>query len=111
MRKLDSARESWEALKQYETLPALKQATRLDDHHRSAPTLGLRSACWKAFLLFDDVDTAAWPRTLSSTRSAYNSLRMHFLRRLENPDEVADPLSEETDVSHAPSHTTSSPGT
>lgn len=98
MRSLADAKSSWEELKQYPSLADLKEAVRLDGHI-SAPNNGLRSACWKAFLLFDNLDIAAWPRTLLSSRSAYTSLRMHFLRHLENPDEQADPLSEETDVS------------
>lgn len=98
MRSLDSARDGWEELKQYRDIQALRIAVRLDGHS-SAPSSGLRSACWKAFLLFEDIDTAQWPRTLLSSRSAYNSLRMHFLRQIENPDEHADPLSDETDVS------------
>jgi TBC1 domain family protein 5 len=99
MRSLDSAREGWSQLKQYKHLPPLRTAVRLDGHS-SAATTGLRSASWKAFLLFEDLDTPTWPRTLLSSRSAYNSLRMHFLRAIENPDEHADPLSNEaTDVS------------
>lgn len=101
MRSLADAKQSWEELQQYPSLADLKEAVRLDGHI-SAPNNGLRSACWKAFLLFDNVDTASWPRTLLSSRSAYNSLRLHFLRHLENPDEQADPLSEETDVSSCP---------
>lgn len=98
MRSLADAKQSWEELKQYPSLAELKEAVRLDGH-LSAPNNGLRSACWKAFLLFDNVDIASWPRTLQSSRSAYNSLRLHLLQHLENPDEHADPLSEETDVS------------
>lgn len=98
MRRLADAKESWQELQQYPSLAELKEAVRLDGHI-SAPNNGLRSACWKAFLLFDNVDTASWPRTLLSSRSAYNSLRLHFLRHIENPEEQADPLAEETDVS------------
>jgi TBC1 domain family protein 5 len=98
MRRLAEAKQSWQELQQYPSLAELKEAVRLDGH-LSVPNNGLRSACWKAFLLFDNVDTASWPRTLLSSRSAYNSLRLHFLRHIENPDEQADPLSEETDVS------------
>ncbi|KAM0719954.1 hypothetical protein Q7P37_004089 [Cladosporium fusiforme] len=96
MRSLADAKISWDELKRYPSLADLKEAVRLDGHI-SAPNNGLRSACWKAFLLFDNIDIASWPRTLLSSRSAYNSLRMHFLRHLENPEEQADPLSEETD--------------
>jgi TBC1 domain family protein 5 len=62
---------------------------------------GLRSACWMAFLLFDTLDATVWQKTLTSSRSAYDSLRSHFLRFIENPDEVNlgfDPLSQDSEV-------------
>lgn len=101
MRTLDSARESWQELQQYSTLTELKQGVRLDGKS-SVATAGGRSACWKAFLIFESVDSTTWLKTLSSSRSAYNSLKAHFMRHLDNPDELAanyDPLSETTDVS------------
>lgn len=101
MRTLDSARESWQELKSHHSLPDLKQGVRLDGKS-SVATLGCRSACWKVFLVFESVDTSTWMKTLSSSRSAYNSLKSHFLRHIENPDELAanyDPLSETSDVS------------
>jgi TBC1 domain family protein 5 len=101
MRGLDDARAAWEEVRQYQSLRDLKEAVRLDGD-LSIATAGGRSTCWKLFLLFDSLETATWVRTLSSTRSAYNSLRTHFLRHIENPDELTtgyDPLSGETDVS------------
>lgn len=101
MRTLDSARESWQELQQYSTLNELKQGVRLDGKS-SAVSAGGRSACWKTFLIFESVDSSTWLKTLSSSRSAYNSLKSHFLRHLENPDDLAanyDPLSEQGDVS------------
>lgn len=101
MRDLDTARNSWQALKHYLTLPELREAVRLDGQF-SIATDGCRSACWKTFLLFETLDTSTWTRTLSSTRSAYNSLRSHFLRHIENLDEIdreEDPLSESNEVS------------
>lgn len=101
MRSLDQAKVSWEEFRQYSTLKDLKEAIRLDGDS-SIATNGGRSACWKAFLLFEDLDTSSWIRTLSSTRSAYNSLKTHFLRHIENPDELGagyDPLSGEAEVS------------
>ena len=100
MRSLDSARDSWQELKRYHSLSELKEAARLDGH-TSACSAGLRSACWKAFLLFDTLETPQWPRTLQSSRSAYNSLRMHFMRDVENADDLEanfDPLNEQKDV-------------
>lgn len=101
MRSLDSARDAWKAFKQYESLQQLKNAVRLE-RESSIATEGCRSACWKVFLLFDGMNASTWPRTLSSSRSAYDSLKTHFLRHLDNPDELAatyDPLTEETHVS------------
>ena len=101
MRTLEQASQSWQELKNYASLKELGEAVRLDGHTSAVASAGLRSACWKAFILLESVDTAEWPKTLASTRSAYNSLRMHFLRHLEDPDELEgdyDPLNEETDV-------------
>jgi len=99
MRSLQDASASWQDLKQYKTLNDLQEAVRLDGGHTSpAASSGLRSACWKTFLLFDSVDTLTWPRTLASPRSAYNSLRMHFLSQLDNQDELSDPMDDEADV-------------
>ncbi|KAK5693845.1 hypothetical protein LTR17_024971 [Elasticomyces elasticus] len=91
MRSLADATASWQELKQYKTLTGLQESVRLDGGHISpAVNAGLRSASWKTFLLFDSVDTTTWPKTLAASRSAYNSLRMHFLRQLENEDELDD---------------------
>ncbi|KAL8689531.1 MAG: hypothetical protein Q9218_004818 [Villophora microphyllina] len=56
---------------------------------------GLRSVCWKAFLLFENLDKSTWAKTLSDSRSAYGALRDHFLKDIEHPDDisVADPLT------------------
>lgn len=100
MRSLEQARESWQELSRYKSLRDLKDAVRLDAGS-SAATRGLRSACWKAFLLCDSVDVAEWQRTLASSRSAYNSLRAHFFRYIDNPYDVGaghDPLSQDAEV-------------
>ncbi|KAK1088905.1 hypothetical protein LTR48_001090 [Friedmanniomyces endolithicus] len=98
MRSLQDASASWQDLKQYKNLKDLQEAVRLDGGHSSpAASSGLRSACWKTFLLFDSVDTVTWPKTLASSRSAYNSLRMHFLSQLDNQDELSDLMDDEAD--------------
>lgn len=98
MRSLQSASSSWQELKAYHSLPELREAVRLDGRSSAAASAGLRSACWKAFILFDSVETSTWPKDLAASRSAYNSLRMHFLQHLENQDEF-DPLSQDAEVS------------
>lgn len=100
MRSLESARESWRELQLYKTLPELKEAIRLESD-TSLATTGLRSACWKAFLLFESVDVAEWQRTLAASRSAYNALRSHFFRYIDHPDSLAadlDPLNQDAEV-------------
>ena len=83
--------------------------------------VGLRSICWKAsdfqipqtrapltvrllqaFLLFKSLEKSAWAKTLSDSRSAYVSLKEHFLKDLENPDDLSaeDPLTDTETVSH-----------
>ena len=82
---------------------------------------GMRSICWKvricqvslwirldkaekgvkAFLLFENLDRSTWTKTLSDSRSAYTSLREHFLRHIEHPDDLSesDPLTADETVS------------
>ncbi|KAH7049164.1 rab-GTPase-TBC domain-containing protein [Macrophomina phaseolina] len=96
MRSSRDARASWDLLDQVKTLDDLRSAVGLE----SAPTPlagGQRSVCWKAFLLFENVNRPEWPSTLAESRAVYESLRAHFLRAIENPDELEsalDPLSE-----------------
>jgi TBC1 domain family protein 5 len=100
MRSLDDAREAWLVLKTFTSVRELKDAVR-PGPKGSVAVNGLRSACWMTFLLFDTLDMTVWQKTLTSSRSAYDSLRSHFLRFIENPDEVNlgfDPLSQESEV-------------
>ncbi|GAB1731933.1 hypothetical protein NU195Hw_g9107t1 [Hortaea werneckii] len=90
MRSLESASSSWQDLKQYRSLDNLREATRIEGRSSAVASAGLRSAAWKAFLLLETLDTSTWPKTLASSRSAYDSLRMHFLQQLENQDEVGN---------------------
>jgi TBC1 domain family protein 5 len=53
------------------------------------------------FLLFQSTDVTKWRAALSDSRSAYGSLREHFLRFIENPDELGsalDPLDDDQHV-------------
>lgn len=100
MRTLDRARNSWHELQRYGSLRELKDAVRLDPH-ASAATAGLRSACWKAFLVCESLDAAEWQRKLTTSRSAYNELRTHLFRYIDNPHELEvgfDPLSQDAEV-------------
>jgi hypothetical protein len=91
MRTLEDASASWQQLKQYRNLADLRQGVRISHTALPSPIVsaGLRSATWKTFLLFQSLATAEWPKTLAASRSAYESLRSHLLRHLDNPDEVS----------------------
>lgn len=54
------------------------------------------------FLLFKDLEKSTWAKTLSDSRSAYTSLKDHFLKNIENPDDLSaeDPLTDTETVSH-----------
>ncbi|TID24236.1 hypothetical protein E2P81_ATG02539 [Venturia nashicola] len=96
MRALAAAEKYWARLSDYRDFPALKTAI-LDAHEEPQLLTGLRSVCWKIFLTFRNLDRASWPVSLTTSRSAYDSLRSHYLRAIDHPDEVstdADPLSE-----------------
>lgn len=102
MRSLNDASASWQEFKRYQTIEELKEAVRLEGRTSAATRAGLRSACWKAFLLFENVATSSWLKTLGTTRSAYDSLSVHFLHNSndqDGPPISIDPLSETTTVS------------
>jgi TBC1 domain family protein 5 len=121
MRELANALPAWEQLSKYSSLEEFKHA--LFDTEEELPTItGLRSLCWRVrllvapvhlliylslsrnvqiFLLFQNLDHKSWPASLSNSRSAYDSLRTHYLRAIEHPDEVGsavDPLSTDEEV-------------
>ncbi|KAF2433086.1 RabGAP/TBC [Tothia fuscella] len=95
MRELASALSAWNELSKYSDLADFKKAISESEDELEAVT-GLRSLCWKIFLLFQNLDQTTWSGSLDNSRSAYSSLRSHYLRAIEHPDEVstsADPLS------------------
>jgi TBC1 domain family member 5 len=95
----------------------LRQAVRDSDGPNPCQD-GLRSVCWKvrsfidcdsnqahhvgqAFLLYGPLSQSSWPKKLSDSRSAYSSLRDHFLKYIENPNDLEssiDPLADDDNV-------------
>ncbi|MCJ1377915.1 hypothetical protein MMC17_001011 [Xylographa soralifera] len=87
----------WEATFAHSSnLSDLKASVR-DGTNENPCESGLRSICWKAFLLFENLDRSTWSKTLHDSRSAYSSLRDHFLHNIEHPDDLsaADPLADD----------------
>lgn len=53
------------------------------------------------FLLCDDLDRSKWTDRLADTRSAYDSLKDHFLKYIKHPNDLqstVDPLAEDEEV-------------
>ncbi|KAL8668368.1 MAG: hypothetical protein Q9168_007001 [Polycauliona sp. 1 TL-2023] len=92
----DRLSERWAAtFGQNANISDLRKAVKATDG-QSPSVKGLRSICWKAFILFENLDKSTWTKTLTDSRSAYGTLREHFLRDIQHPDNVsADPLTAE----------------
>jgi len=62
---------------------------------------GLRSVCWKAFLLLRDTAVSQWPLVLGESRSLYDSLCEQHLKFIRHPEQLAalsfDPLTDDPD--------------
>ena len=58
----------------------------------------------QAFLLYGPLSQISWPKKLSESRTTYSSLREHFLKYIDHPDDlqsVIDPLADDDNVCHA----------
>ncbi|KAI9050154.1 hypothetical protein LZ554_006295 [Drepanopeziza brunnea f. sp. 'monogermtubi'] len=102
MRSLDESRKRWQITTGHAaSLDCLKKSVRVDSE--DSPCIsGLRSVCWKTFLLFQSTEITTWSRALVDSRGAYTSLREHFLRFIENPDEIGSALDPLDDDQHSP---------
>ncbi|TQB72433.1 hypothetical protein MPDQ_006835 [Monascus purpureus] len=98
MRTIEDARQRWDALfRGHDTISDLRNALK-SEQGTSLCSDGLRSICWKAILLFDDLDRTQWQRKISDARGAYSALREHFLKYIENPVDLSstvDPLADD----------------
>ena len=58
----------------------------------------------QAFLLFGNLDQSTWTKTLTDSRSAYTSLKEHFLKTIEDSTDapVTDPLADDEKVRRPP---------
>jgi TBC1 domain family protein 5 len=62
---------------------------------------GLRSVCWKAFLLWRNAPAEQWPELAREARAAYSALCDQHLRFIRHPEQLAaltvDPLADDPD--------------
>ncbi|KAF8864102.1 RabGAP/TBC [Acephala macrosclerotiorum] len=105
MRSLEESSKRWDfTIKHAASLDGLKRSVKIDGDDSPCIT-GLRSVCWKAFLLFQSTEVTGWSRALTDSRSAYTSLREHFLRYIEKPDELGSALDPLDDDQNSPWNT------
>ncbi|KAK5072198.1 hypothetical protein LTR64_004023 [Lithohypha guttulata] len=97
MRQYQDIEKRWSLLFNTSIGVDLKQAIK-DDGDFDPCEDGLRSICWKSFLLNGPLSKASWTRKLKDSRSGYTALRDHFLKYIDNPNNLhssADPLADD----------------
>ncbi|KAJ5846807.1 hypothetical protein N7534_010476 [Penicillium rubens] len=98
MRTIEETRKRWDILFSDNDTPSDLRAALQSEHGGNLCNDGLRSVCWKAFLLFDGLDKSEWAPKLDESRDAYRALRDHFLKYIEHPDDLestVDPLADD----------------
>ncbi|KAF5865058.1 hypothetical protein ETB97_005623 [Aspergillus alliaceus] len=98
MRGIEDTRQRWSLLFRDNTTTSDLRTTLRSEQGEKLCNDGLRSICWKAFLLFDNLDRTQWPQRISESRSAYAALKAHFMKYIEHPDDLqsaVDPLADD----------------
>ncbi|KAM5457018.1 hypothetical protein McanCB49686_003118 [Microsporum canis] len=104
MRSVEESRSLWNTTfhqPEIHSLHELKQVLEAGAKGANPCEDGLRSVCWKAILLHREIDRSQWSIQLSDSREAYTSVRQHFLKYINNPDELpstVDPLAEDAEL-------------
>ncbi|KAL4921033.1 rab-GTPase-TBC domain-containing protein [Aspergillus aurantiobrunneus] len=98
MRGIEDARQRWNTLFHHHDTPSDLRDALKSEQEDNICNDGLRSICWKAFLLFENFSRAQWPSKISEARSTYVALKEHFLKYIEHPDDLQssiDPLADD----------------
>ncbi|KAK4227732.1 TBC1 domain family member 5 [Podospora fimiseda] len=101
MRSLAEAKTRWqETFKNGSTIAELQKAVKASSSN-SPCTAGLRSICWKGFLLFPHAPAEEWHHLMQQARASYNELSEPHLRFIRHPEQLAnlpyDPLADDPD--------------
>lgn len=96
-----TARSRWEeTFKGGSSVVDLQRAVKFNGPN-SPCVAGLRSVCWKAFLLFRVAPAEQWPELLRKSRASYSALCDQHLRYIRHPEQLAalsiDPLADDPD--------------
>ncbi|KAJ0420054.1 rab-GTPase-TBC domain-containing protein [Aspergillus carlsbadensis] len=98
MRGIEDSRQRWNTLFYHRDTPSDLRDALKSEQEDDFCNDGLRSICWKAFLLFENFSRTQWPSKLSEARGAYIALKEHFLKYIEHPDDLQssiDPLADD----------------
>ncbi|KAK4123747.1 RabGAP/TBC [Parathielavia appendiculata] len=101
MRTLAETKSRWEdTFKEGSSIADLQRAVKFNGPH-SPCVAGLRSICWKAFLLWRDAPAEQWPELARESRAAYSAICGQHLRYIRHPEQLAaltiDPLADDPD--------------
>ncbi|KAJ5748570.1 uncharacterized protein N7511_010266 [Penicillium nucicola] len=100
MRTIEETRKRWDILFTDNNTTSDLRATLRSDQGGNLCDDGLRSVCWKAFLVFDGLDRNEWAAKLDESRDTYGALRDHFLKYINHPDDIdssVDPLADDAE--------------
>ncbi|KAK4106580.1 RabGAP/TBC [Parathielavia hyrcaniae] len=101
MRTLAETKSRWEGtFKEGPSIADLQRAVKFNGPD-SPCAAGLRSICWKAFLLWRYAPAEQWPELARQSRAAYSALCDRHLRYIRHPEQLAalaiDPLADDPD--------------
>ncbi|KAK4199043.1 rab-GTPase-TBC domain-containing protein [Triangularia verruculosa] len=101
MRSLAETKKRWEeTFKHGPRISDLQRAIKFNGSE-SPCVAGLRSLCWKGFLLFPNASAEEWPQLLRQLRSSYDTLCEQHLNFIRHPEQLAalpfDPLADDPD--------------
>ncbi|KAI5804343.1 rab-GTPase-TBC domain-containing protein [Geopyxis carbonaria] len=99
MRTMHDARKRWNFIfEEYNSIAALRQAALQQGPHNPCAS-GLRSICWKLFLVCSEFAPESWLVTLNSQRNTYSQLCEEHLKLLHEESALGapdiDPLAED----------------
>ncbi|KAL4950080.1 rab-GTPase-TBC domain-containing protein [Aspergillus filifer] len=98
MKSIEDSRQRWNTLFDGRDTPSDLRDALKSDQDDNICNDGLRSICWKAFLLFEDLSRAQWASKISDARGTYVALKEHFLKYIQHPDDLqsgSDPLADD----------------
>ncbi|KAL2201321.1 rab-GTPase-TBC domain-containing protein [Corynascus similis CBS 632.67] len=101
MRSLAETKSRWEeTFREGSSIAELQRAVKFNGPNSPCAT-GLRSVCWKAFLVWRNAPSEQWPELARESRAFYSALCDEHLKFIRHPEQLAaltvDPLADDPD--------------